>query len=692
MAVLYLVAAWLVAQVAEVVVSLAALPEWVGQLVLALLAVGFPIALVLSWFFELTPEGLSLDRDDASTATTAPASRRVFDVIVIALLSAAVLMFAWDKWWTSGPRDNSIAVLAFENMSGDPEQEYFSDGIAEQLLDALAQVPGLDVKSRTSSFLYKGANVDIPTVARQLGVAFVLEGSVRKTGDRVRITAQLIDAARDEHMWSQSYDRQLDDIFTVQDDISTAIVEALRPRLKLDDEVTSRTVTAVSPRAYEAYIRGRHLVTERSPRSVRAARRQFEEAIEIEPNYALAHAELAIATLLPGAIGSSETKAKAASHAERAMELDPGLAQAHAASGFVALARDEFEDALPHFERAVEINPTYADAYNWLSGTLRLLGRFREAGEILRETLKHDPLSKVAINNLTSNLILSNQLAEAHRQLEHIKDIYPALYADNKGVLAGVGGNWSNIVLGALRALQLDREYPFMSGMPRLFVMLGLDDEMKKTSQRLTTQAWMAYTAGDTAAAVAVAESFVADYPLDQLAKQDLGRALAADGRYEKAGPILEEFWQMYGGKIGDGAFWVDSAFALIAIRRDTGKDDADVLRAIDDHVQRLREGGATGSHWNYSPVFEDGVVAFLSGKRELGLTLIARAAEDGFFIVPNQAYLSEICDDPGFAPIRAGQLARQERERARLLAVVCNENPYADVWQPLASTCEAVN
>ncbi len=305
MAVLYLVAAWLIAQVAEVIVTLAALPEWVGQLLLVLLAIGFPIALVLSWFYELTPEGISLEQDSVAVASAEPVSRRRFDVVVIALLSAAVLMFAWDKWWTPVPEDSSIAVLAFENMSGDPEQEYFSDGIAEELLNALAREPRLRVISRSSSFAFKGRGLDIPTIAKQLNVAHVVEGSVRKAGDRIRITAQLIEAQSDSHLWSETYDRDLVDIFAVQDEISSAIVAAMTERMGLEGETASRGTVVVDRQAHEAYLRGRYLVVQRTGPSIRAARREFESAVEFEPDYALAHAELAIATLLPGGLASS---------------------------------------------------------------------------------------------------------------------------------------------------------------------------------------------------------------------------------------------------------------------------------------------------------------------------------------------------------------------------------------------------
>ena len=192
MAALYVVAAWLVMQVAEVLIGLANLPEWIGPAVLALLAVGFPIALVLSWFYELTPAGISREGETEAADILAHASGRRVDLVVIALLAAGLLLFAWDKWWVGPPPEKSIAVLAFENMSGDASQEYFSDGISEEILNLLAQMPELTVISRSSAFSFKGKDVPLPAIAEQLNVAHVLEGSVRQSGDKLRITAQLI--------------------------------------------------------------------------------------------------------------------------------------------------------------------------------------------------------------------------------------------------------------------------------------------------------------------------------------------------------------------------------------------------------------------------------------------------------------------------------------------------------------------
>jgi len=231
MAVLYAVAAWLIIQAAEVLTSVIGLPAWAGRTAFILLAVGFPIALIFSWFYVLTPEGISLEKDvDPAESITHVTGRRL-DFIVISLLCAAVILFAYDKWWTSGPPEHSIAVLPFKNMSADPDQEYFSDGISEGLITLLAQFPELRVISRTAAFSFKEQNLEIPEIAQRLNVTHILEGSVRKSGNTVRVTAQLVDVRTDSHLWSETYDRELKDIFAIQTEISGQIVRALEVAL-----------------------------------------------------------------------------------------------------------------------------------------------------------------------------------------------------------------------------------------------------------------------------------------------------------------------------------------------------------------------------------------------------------------------------------------------------------------------------
>jgi TolB-like protein len=309
MAVLYGVTAWLVMQVAEVIIGLAALPEWIGQAILGVLAIGFPIALIFAWVYEITPQGIRMEKDvDRSESVTHVTGRRM-DFIVIAMMAAALILFAYDKWWLSADKDifappaNSIAVLAFANMSPDPEQEFFSDGVSEELLNLLAQVPELKVIARTSSFSFKGEKADIATIAEKLNVRHVVEGSVRRSGDKVRITAQLIDTKDSTHVWSQTYDRELTEIIAVQDAIGKSIVEALKLRLPIDGvTLPKRVPRAASFEAYEVYLLGRHYLNQRGSdeagrENIKAAIENFQKAIELDPGLAAAYADQALAVL-----------------------------------------------------------------------------------------------------------------------------------------------------------------------------------------------------------------------------------------------------------------------------------------------------------------------------------------------------------------------------------------------------------
>ena len=268
-AVAYLVIGWVLAQIAELVLPTFGAPEWVLKTLIFLFILGLPVALFFSWAYELTAQGVKktaeVDDDDSITHSTG----RKLDFVIIGALVLALGYFAWDKFGgepaETGESEGlrSIAVLPFVNMSADPEQEYFSDGISEELLNVLAKVPGLRVAARTSSFQFKGENRDVAEIARQLRVAHVIEGSVRKSGTRLRITAQLIDAEEGFHIWSETYDRELDDIFAIQDEIAHAIVEALVERLGLTAPVVPKVQAAASTEAYEAYLLGIHEMEKR---------------------------------------------------------------------------------------------------------------------------------------------------------------------------------------------------------------------------------------------------------------------------------------------------------------------------------------------------------------------------------------------------------------------------------------------
>ena len=432
MAVLYMVAAWLIMQVAEVVIALAGLPALVGPLVLVVLAIGFPIALAFAWFYEITPEGIALEKDVARGDSITPATGRRMDFVVISLLAAALVVFAFHTWWPSAPVDRSVAVLAFENMSNDPAQEYFSDGIAEELLNTLTKVSDLRVISRSSSFSFKGKDLDIPTIAKRLNVAHVLEGSVRKMGDSVRITAQLVDASTDAHLWSETYDRELttQNIFAVQSEIAAAIADKLRATLTEQDQADLRKVPTLSLEAYQSYLLGRQRMVDRSSASLEKASAYFLDAVEHDPDFALAYVALAETYMLLGdyaGMSLNEVLVKSEPAIAAAIKLDGELAQAYVARGAVRSKAGDLGSAIVAFERAIELDPNYAKAYHWYADVL--LNRRQEpdtALALLEKAYTLDPVSPALIVTMGQALSMLGRFDEALAYYQEAMDIEPA--------------------------------------------------------------------------------------------------------------------------------------------------------------------------------------------------------------------------------------------------------------------------
>jgi TolB-like protein/predicted Zn-dependent protease len=397
MAVLYVVASWLIMQVAEVVMTLGNLPDWIGPTILGLLAIGFPIALVFSWFYEITPEGISLEKDvEPGKSITQVTGRRV-DFLVISLLCAAVILFAYDKWWIGEPPEKTIAVLPFVNMSGDASQEYFSDGISEELLHRLAQVSELHVAARTSSFHFKNKNIAVADIASKLGVRSLLEGSFRQAGNNIRVTAQLINARDGFHIWSKTYDREFDDIFAIQDEIATEVVDALKVTLLGGEQARLNRHPTSNLAAYDAYLLGRQKMARRTSTALQEAVEHFTEAISRDRQYGLAYVGLADTyTLLGryGALDEREVLAKAAPAIERALQLDDQLGEAYASLGTVRILQQDFPAAEQAFKRAVELNPSYAPAFLGYGLLMRWgFGRREAALELHQTALGLDPLS-----------------------------------------------------------------------------------------------------------------------------------------------------------------------------------------------------------------------------------------------------------------------------------------------------------
>ena len=624
----------------------------------------------------------------------------IFGVLAVAAVIVALYQFVLTDEEYAMPitveeAGASIAVLPFVNRSARPGDEYFSDGMHDELLSRLSRIPALRVISRTSVNQYRDTDKSVPEIADELSVATILEGSVQRAGKQVRINVQLIDAHSDTHLWSKTYDSELVNIFAVQDEIAAAIVAALKGRLGIDVEAGPQMPATANTEAHDAYLRGRHLIAKRTSAGVESAVREFERAVALDPDYAIAHAELAIAVILAGVgfyqlLPWDEAIARAETHVNRAMTLDPDLAEAHAARGRLAWMNGAFDDALMAFDRALQINPNYSIVHSWIALVYARVGNYSKILPHQERALRLDPVSVVAINNYVHSLIELGRLDEAARELEKIQAVSPRIYADYQGRVKSAGGKWAYLVLGGLDELRINAGDLRAKGLLSWsFLMIGLEQEAQAINDSPDSSLHLAM--GRPLEAIAAAEALLAEgQPNTPFAHRSLGMAFAATGDFARARPLLEDNWQQHGRRITMGVFDLERAAALIAIRRDAGDDTgaAELLAAIRDDVRRLREAGfATVGY--ASTDYEEGLAAYLAGERDKGLSLIARASEDGYFIWPNKAYLKDLYEDPGFAPILANQAARQARERERFLEIVCYDNPYEDFWQPAEGTCK---
>lgn len=697
----YAVVAWLLIQIVDTVAPLMVMPEWVPGFILILMGVGFPIALVFAWAYEITPDGLKKTEEvDAEASVTADTGRKIdrmiiggLAVLVVFLVADRVMGFAGDESPVGVPTEAaSIAVLPFVNLSSDPEQEYFSDGISEELLNVLAQVPDLRVAARTSSFQFKGDNRDITEIAQALNVRHVLEGSVRKDGLAVRITAQLIDANDGFHLWSETFDRDLQNVFAVQDEISAAIVEALRDELGLVATPVVRDASTTSAEAHEAYLRGRHLVVQRTRGTIEAAIAEFERAVELDPDYALAHAELSLAWHLLardqyGDLTTPEILGRSEPHAFAAVTLTESLAEAQAARGFIDWRRGEYGNALSAFASALEINPNYSIVQMWTGNILDdALGRYAEAMEATEAAAQLDPLSIPANANLVRDLFEQGRTDEAEGALQTLGLLAPAMPAHTRGEDQSRRGRWAEGLRSQLESLTIDptsvRTARFMSFD---FVRLGLFEEAEAINPELEPFLLAAF--GDHAREVAWAEAWVARDPESPVPASALGDALAGAGDFERARPVLEETWRRSGRNVTRfGLFTPAHALALAVARQAAGVDVSELQRASEDHAERYLEAGITMPN----AVLDRGLAAWLAGDPEQAITLISTAVDGGAVLLFGRAYLNELYDDPEFAPIRDRYRARQAAERADFLSSVCGDNPWADVWTPLEGTCDS--
>jgi len=444
-AIAYGVVTWLFIQVATQVFPFFEIPNWIVRLVVLVTILGFPIALIIAWAFEMTPEGLKLDDDVAPNEHIPRWSRRKFAALVmsVAILAAGVPLvhlsrskpaFLSRVTAASALSQKSVAVLPLLNESGGPDDEYFSDGLSEELIAALAQIKGLKVIGRSSSFRFKGQKEDGRTIGEKLGVSTLLEGTVRKSGDRVRIVAELINAADGTELWSRIFDRELKDIFAVQAEIAAAVAESLKATLLGSDEQSTNSATK-STEAHNAYLQGHFHFQRRNLEDFRKAVDYFDEAIRLDPDYALAYAERSEAWSLIGDLTGQRATAwpKAKSDAEKAVAIAPYLAEAHAALGWVRFFVDwKFAEGLSELKRANELSPANPTTNDLLARVIVYLGQVDEAERHARHAVELDPLSVTAQGNLARVLFVEGKMDEADAVARKAAELQPTAAGNHR--------------------------------------------------------------------------------------------------------------------------------------------------------------------------------------------------------------------------------------------------------------------
>jgi len=448
----YVVAAWLIIQVVETILPAFGYGDIAIRYLVIVLAIALIPTLVLSWAFEITPKGLKREVDVVREHSITRYTGKKLDRIIMVLLALALGYFAFDKFVLDPVEDvkiaesarqegrsaaltesfgsKSIAVLPFVNMSADPEQDYFSDGISVELLKMLAKNPELRVIAQRSSFSFKGKSVKVAEMARELNVNHVLEGSVRRDGNRVRITAQLVDARSDTHMWSESYDRKLDDIFAVQEDIARVIAKELLTHFEAYD-IYLKGRRPVSPEAHEAYLKGLYHLNKWDVEGFAKGLEYFQQAVDMDPEYALAHAGLAEAYSWLGAWNGLPTKEaypKSKAIVMKALELDDTLAEAHCTLADIRFFYDwDWEGAEREYKRAFELNPSYAMAHNNYAFYLIALMRHDDALTEIALARELDPVSLVINSDLGWAYYFARQYDHAVLQFRRALELDPNL-------------------------------------------------------------------------------------------------------------------------------------------------------------------------------------------------------------------------------------------------------------------------
>lgn len=615
----YAVASWVLMQIVDVISPVFALPVWAPKLIFLILAIGLVPVLIFAWAFEMTPEGIKKEADVDRSGSIAGTTGRKLNYVITVFLVAAIALLLVERQLkpdiTTEPESSveneakieiSIAVLPFVNMSSDKEQEFFSDGITEEILNSLASVQELKVAGRTSSFAFKGRNDDLRRIGDALGVTHILEGSVRKSGKQVRITAQLIRVDNGFHIWSETYDRELIDIFAIQDEIANKILQQLRSKL-LPDAVVVTQAHRTSPEVYELYLQAKQRIYTRIGGEIETAVKELDRAIQLDEEYAPVFAQRGIATMLLsdqqyGSIPDDEADRRAKRYVDQSLHLNPELAEGWAGLGLYYEGKSE-DSAIDALVKALAINPNLIDASNWLQISLRDAGDMRGALKIIEEIAERDPLYPPALGNAMQLFNAFGQQDKAEALLQRMEVFDP----DNPDLLYARATNYlySGRSGDGLRLMEQRRELGNMSGVDKIFLSIGLIQTGQ--FERATSEGSPFWQPGALYATGRIDAAF--DLARDQARAGNPGNLfylLLRSHRDQELVDYLEERWPSLSAFAnenpgGDNGYGLMANVALAYSRTDNQTRFDEAMLFLDQRITRLAEQGISNFVFAYN-------------------------------------------------------------------------------------------
>ena len=521
-AIAYAVVGWLLIQVATQVFPFFEIPNWAVRLVVLLLVIGSPVALIIAWAFELTPEGLK--RTEVADAQPSKSSRShtwIYVVIVAGALSLGLFFLgrytaqraitnavgAGEQISTSQiikqpPSEKSVGVLPFSNLSGNPENAYFAAGIQDEIITRLAKIGELKVVSCLSTQRFKSSPDDLPAIAKQLGVANVLQGSVQRSADAVRVNVQLVKAETDTHLWADTFDRKLTDVFQIESDIAKTIAEKLQAKLTGSEERAISVKPTADPQAHQLYLQGRYFWNRRTGDNLKKALGYFQQAAEKDPSYALAYTGISDSCALIPVYGAGTpqdyySRAKAA--AEKALELDDMLGEAHTSLANVLFRYLEFAESAKEFERSIELNPNYPTTHQWYGRlTLLITGQFGRAIAEVKRAVELDPVSPIIHSDLGTVYMFARQYDEAIEEFRNALGLDPQFYWAHRtlGSALELKGAPGDAIVEYQKALKLSDDPRVLAFVGHAKASIGKQNEARAILAQLTEMAKSRYVSG----------------------------------------------------------------------------------------------------------------------------------------------------------------------------------------------------